>query len=58
MCPNMACQPLRAPSEASTSAEPRLKVMANLEGTRMIMGKKMKKASSRNTAPLPAKTIK
>jgi hypothetical protein len=35
----------------SCSPEPMLKVIANLAGARMIMGRKRKKAISRNTAP-------
>lgn len=39
-------------------AEPRLKVIANLEGVRIIMGRKMKKAKRRKRRPLPARAAK
>lgn len=58
MCPNISFHPLSAPREAMSSADPRLKVIANLEGVRMIMGRKMKKARRRKTAPLPASAAK
>lgn len=51
-------QPLRAPRDDNTRADPMLKVIANLEGTRIMTGKNTKKASKRNTAPVPAKAAK
>ena len=58
MCPNISLQPLSAPRDAMINADPRLKVMANLEGARMIMGRNMKKARRRKRTPVPARAAK
>jgi hypothetical protein len=39
-------------------ADPRVKVIANLEGTRMMTGRKTKKARRRKTTPVPNKAAK
>lgn len=54
----MGRQPLRAPSELSMRPEPRLNVSANLEGDRMMSGRKTKMEATRKRNPVPAKTAK
>ena len=43
--------PPHIPDCLPCSPEPMEKVMANLAGARMIMGRKMKKAMARNSTP-------
>lgn len=49
---------MRAPSDAISSAEPMEKVMANLAGARIIIGRKRKNAMARKSTPLPRKKAK
>ena len=58
ICPNICCHPLSAPRDARTSAEPRLNVIANFDGERIIIGRKMKNAKRRKRAPVPARAAK
>jgi hypothetical protein len=58
MCPNICDQPFNAPNDAMIKADPRLNVIANLDGTRIIIGRKMKKARRRNKVPVPARAAK
>ena len=40
------------------NADPKLNVIANLDGTRIIIGRKMKNARMRNKEPVPARAAK
>jgi hypothetical protein len=58
MLPNMAFHPRKNPRDDRINADPRENVIANLDGRRIIMGRKMKKASSNRKTPTPAKAAK
>jgi hypothetical protein len=58
MCPAISFHPFRAPKDAKMSAEPMVNVRANLDGVRMIMGRKTKKARRRKRTPAPKSAAK
>jgi hypothetical protein len=58
MCCSCCCQPLSDAKAIIMDVQPRVKLRANLEGDRMMVGKAMVKARMRKKRPAPMKQKK